>query len=124
MKTNRIEHIKEYVKAVIPINGVHDYEHINRVRNWAVVIAHEEGYERPEIVEAAALLHDIGYTYVDEANHGQVGAEKARECLNENGNFNEKEINEIVHAIRHHSSNRGGEGILLDILRDADMLDG
>jgi len=124
MKTNRIEHIEEYAKAIMPANSVHDNEHIHRVRNWAFVIAHEEGYERADLVEAAALLHDIGYTYVDEANHGQVGAEKAREYLLENGNFNEKEINEIVHAIRHHSSNRGGEGTLLDILRDADMLDG
>jgi putative nucleotidyltransferase with HDIG domain len=124
MKTNRIEQIEEYVKAVLPVNSVHDYEHINRVRNWALVIAHEEIYEKPDLVEAVALLHDIGYSYVDEADHGQIGAEKAREYLLENGNFNEKEINEIVNAIRHHSSNRGGEGILLDILRDADMLDG
>ena len=124
MKPNRIEHIEEYVKSIMIENSVHNYDHINRVRNWALVIAHEEGYERPDLVEAAALLHDIGYTYVDEANHGQVGAEKAREYLQESSNFNEKEIDEIVHAIRHHSSNRGGEGILLDIIRDADMLDG
>jgi len=124
MKTKRIEYIEEYVKAIMPVNSVHNYEHINRVRNWAVVIAMKEGYERPDLVEAASLLHDIGYTYVDEKKHGQVGAKKAREYLNENGNFSEKETDEIVHAVRHHSSNRGGDGMLLDILRDADMLDG
>jgi len=124
VKTKRIEYIEEYVIAIMPVNSVHNYEHINRVRNWAVVIALKEGYESLDLVEAAALLHDIGYTYVDEMNHGLVGAKKAREYLNENANFSEKEIDEIVHAVRHHSSNRGGEGMLLDILRDADMLDG
>jgi uncharacterized protein len=105
-------------------NSVHNYGHINRVRSWAVVIARKEGYKKPELVEAAALLHDIGYSYADERNHGQVGAEKAREYLQETGSFTAGEIDEIVHAIGHHSSNRGGEGMLLDILRDADMLDG
>ena len=124
MRINRIKPIEEYVKSVVTGNSVHNYEHVNRVRNWAVAIALEEGYERVDIVEAAALLHDIGYTYVDEADHGQVGAEKAREYLLVNGNFNEEEINEIVYAIRHHSSNRSGKGMLLYILWDADMMDG
>ena len=124
MNVNKIKLVEEFVKSVMLGISVHNYEHVHRVRNWAVAIAMKEGYERPDLIEAAALLHDIGYTYVDEKKHGQVGAKKAREYLNENGNFSEKETDEIVHAVRHHSSNRGGDGMLLDILRDADMLDG
>jgi len=124
VKSKVIESIEEHVKAIMPRSSVHNYEHVHRVRNWAVDIAMNEGYERLDLVKAAALLHDIGYTFVDEKNHGQVGAAKAREYLHENGFFSEEEIDEVVHAIEHHSSNRGGHGRLLDILRDADMLDG
>jgi uncharacterized protein len=125
MKRNRrIEHIEKYVKKIMVGNSVHNYGHINRVRNWAIVIAKNESYEKQDLVEAAALLHDIGYTYADERNHGHVGAEKAREYLHDTGSFSVEEIDEIAHAIYHHSSNRGGEGTLLNILRDADMLDG
>ena len=108
----------------MPASGVHNYEHVHRVRNWAVDIAMNEGYKRLDLVQAAALLHDIGYTFVDEKNHGQAGASRAREYLHINGYFSKKEIEEVVHAIEHHSSNRGGHGKLLDILRDADVLDG
>jgi HD superfamily phosphohydrolase YqeK len=124
VKSEIIESIEAHVKAIMPSSSVHNYEHVHRVRNWAVDIAMNEGYERPDLVQAAALLHDIGYTFVDEKNHGQVGAAKTREYLHKNGYFSKKDIEEIVHAIEHHSSNRGGHGILLDILRDADMLDG
>ena len=124
VKNEAIKSIEAHVKAIMPSCSVHNYEHVHRVQNWAVVIAMNEGYERLDLVQAAALLHDIGYTFVDERNHGQVGAGKAREYLQKNGYFSKKDIEEIVHAIEHHSSNRGGHGKLLDILRDADMLDG
>jgi len=124
MKNNTVTQIEKYVRTIMEDTSVHNYEHVNRVRNWAIAIAIKEGYERVDVVEAAALLHDIGYTYTNEKNHGQTGSEKARDYLQGNNFFNDQEINEIVYAIKHHSSNRGGEGMLLDILRDADMLDG
>jgi len=124
MNNEIVNEIEKYVQSIMQDTSVHNYEHVNRVRNWAVAIAHQERYDRVDLVETAALLHDIGYTYTDEKNHGRVGSEKARNYLLENSSFTEQEISEIAHAIFHHSSNRGGEGKLLDILRDADMLDG
>jgi len=83
-----------------------------------------EGFEDLASVEAAALLHDIGRGHTDnERQHGEVGAEIAKNYLKENGFFNDDEVTDICNAIRYHCTNRKGEGMLLDILRDADKLD-
>ena len=49
----------------------HNYGHVDRVRHWAVKIAQTEGYVDSEMVQTAALLHDIGLAYVTERRkHG------------------------------------------------------
>lgn len=89
------------------------------------------------IVEAAALLHDIGLPYVNVENerseHGPAGAEVAEKFLRENSNFTEEQIEQITTAVRYHGSppklvadllrNIGEKGRLVEIVRDADMLD-
>ena len=125
MKKNISEQIEIYAKGIMPQTGVHDFEHVNRVRRLALAIAAKEGYKDREAVEAASLLHDIGYYLTStEKNHGQTGSAAAAEYLKENGFFTGGQVREIAHAIEHHCSNRGGEGKLLDILRDADMIEG
>ncbi len=115
----------------------HEFKHVDRVRQWALRIAAEEGFENMEMVETAALLHDIGLPYIDEekerGKHGQVGAEIAEGFLKENSSFTEEQIEKIVLAVRYHSSpptlvteflkGIGEKGRLLEIIRDADMLD-
>lgn len=102
----------------------HDFEHIKRVRNWTLRIARTEEFERLDMAETAALLHDIGIPKAKpRREHGEVGAQMAREFLLEHGFFPKDEVDAICHAIQYHCTNRGGEGRLLDILRDGDMMD-
>jgi uncharacterized protein len=123
MSANTIQQIEDYARQVMAEEVAHDFKHADRVRRWALQIARSEGYEHLDIVEAAALLHDIGLARAEQrAQHGQVGAEMAARFLGENGLFAEREIEQIANAIRYHNSLRNGPQ-LLDILRDADALD-
>jgi hypothetical protein len=128
---NGIQQIERYVKqAMDAVNApdlriAHDFKHVDRVRRWALEIATHEGLGDLEIVEAAALLHDVGLARVEveqRGRHAQVGAEVAAQFLREGQLFTEEDIETIADAIRYHSSPSGG-GVLGDVLRDADKLD-
>jgi uncharacterized protein len=102
----------------------HDFKHVDRVRRWALHIAKDEGYPDLALIEAAALLHDIGLAYVSErSDHGRVGAEVAARFLHERQIFAESEVDAITEAIRCHNAPPGGGGTLGTILREADTLD-
>ncbi len=129
MTNNRLQQIENYVKQSMStmidydLKIAHDFKHVDRVRGWALQIAKNEGYENLELVEAVALLHDIGLAHVEQRNqHAQKGAEIATGYLREQGWFNDKEIATIAEAISCHSSMSGG-GRLGEILRDADKLE-
>jgi len=101
----------------------HDFKHVDRVRNWILLIAEKEGYRDLESAEIAALLHDIGRAKAKKVkSHGEVGAKMARKFLGKK-EFPKEKIAEICHAIANHNSNRKVSGKLAHLLRDADMLD-
>jgi len=77
----------------------HDPSHAFRVRNLAVRIAVVTGADA-EVVEAAALLHDIGHG-TGRAGHAKRGAELAKETLSKCG-FPETKISAVVACIGHH----------------------
>ena len=129
MRQNRIQVIERYVqrtmaKALVPDLLIgHDFKHVDRVRSWALYLAQREGYKALEMLEATALLHDIGLSYVDHrSKHAAVGAELAAQFLREVSLFSPTEIEQITEAIRLHSSLHEGSDLLY-LLRDADMLD-
>jgi uncharacterized protein len=115
----------------------HDYNHVDRVRKWAVLIGSEEGYSDVELIEVTALLHDIGLNYIDEfvdrRTHGEAGAEMAAQFLQKESGYSSSQINEIAAAIKYHSlapdvvaeylKSSEKDEILIKILRDADNLD-
>jgi HD superfamily phosphodiesterase len=115
----------------------HGFEHVNRVRNWALLIAKGDGFEDLLLVHLAALLHDICFPYIEKdgerIEHAQAGAEVADMFLRQNSDLKEGQIKQIVSAIRYHSSkpsvvedfvrNIGEEGRLTFIIRDADSMD-
>lgn len=122
--TGKIKFIEDYTRKVLFDRVTHDFTHADRVRKWALYIAKKDGFKDLEIIEATALLHDIGRDSEKEKRmHGKRGAEIAHKFLHENSLFSRTEIKEIVNAIRFHNSNRKGNGRLLEILRDADILD-
>ena len=122
---NRIEQIENFAREHVDVEPAHDFVHMHRVRNWALKIASGDKYPSSDMVEAAALLHDVGLarTRENRRGHGEVGAEMTYDFLTENALFATEEIDEITNAVRYHCTNRGGNGQLLDILRDADMID-
>lgn len=131
MAVSRIQQIEDHATSwmsdfMAPDLGIaHGYPHVDRVRCWALQIAAHEGFEGSEIVEAAALLHDIGLTRVESeqrGQHGRVGAGIAAQFLRDRQLFADQEIEVVSAAIRCHNSSGGG-GLLGDILRDADRLD-
>lgn len=123
MPENRIQLIEQHVKQTLSQTEAHDFSHVDRVRDWAVHIAQREGFGQLELVEATALLHDIGRAYTQvQSKHALLGAEAAARFLRERQLFTEPEIAESAYAIRHHSSLKADQP-LLRILRDADTLD-
>ncbi|MBL7021865.1 HD domain-containing protein [Patescibacteria group bacterium] len=119
-----MRNIEEYVKDIMSSETAHDFKHVDRVRNWAIQIAESENYTDLKMVEIAALMHDIGLPQSEPRNiHGEVGAKMAREYLVANNILSEDKIADVCNAIRYHNANRKGEGVLLNIIRDADMMD-
>ncbi len=101
-----------------------DIKHVERVRRNALIIARGEGFATLDLVEAAALLHDIGLAHVETRDqHGPVGAEIAARFLREQRLFDEDDIAAIAKAIHNHSLIHGDWDTLGYILRDADILD-
>ncbi len=148
VKTDIISKIEKYVEEATSkqdpiLITAHDFKHVDRVRNWALIVAEGEGFNEPEIVEITALLHNIGLAHANSGNlktgfvnlppHGSLGAEIAGKYLGGNTDLAEEVIWLITNAIRHHSSppmvveehlaTLGEKGTLLKILRDADILD-
>ncbi|MFZ4648927.1 MAG: HD domain-containing protein [Patescibacteria group bacterium] len=124
MINEKIQQIEEYAKTMMADEAAHGFSHVNRVRKWALQIAKDEKYQNLEMVETAALLHDIGLSSAKKRSlHGEAGAKLAISFLSENNFFSADEIFEVSNAILFHCKNREGKGELLNIIRDADMMD-
>lgn len=124
MSINKIKQVEAYVKKVTKDEPAHDFNHVDRVRKLALKIAKSVKFPDLEIVEIAALMHDIGLSKADKrGKHGEIGAEMAEKFLKRNKIVSFDKIKEICNTIKFHCKNREGEGKLLDIIRDADMID-
>jgi len=126
---NKINIIEEYVLSLPKgfNEQAHNADHAFRVRNWAVKIAQSVNYKNLDLVQAAALMHDISKSGELKISHGEASAQMARKFLSDKNIFSNEEIDEIRAAIFHHNSvkypTNKNHYQLLDILRDADVLD-
>ncbi|MBI5533205.1 MAG: HD domain-containing protein [Deltaproteobacteria bacterium] len=105
----------------------HDLSHVLRVRANALRIAASEAV-RVEVVEAAALLHELfNYPKNHPESHrsGEVCAHKARELLLAQAEFPVELVEPICDCIRDHAFSRGVIPTSLEgrVLQDADRLD-
>ncbi len=104
----------------------HDVEHAFRVRNLALRLAGFAGAD-PEVVEATALLHDVGHV-VGREDHAANGASVAQELLAESG-FPREKISRVTLCIQRHHWMPGNAGdpvnpsIEYQVFADADRLD-
>lgn len=108
-------------------SGCHDWRHVERVRNVALCIARREKANR-EIVEVAALLHDIGRKEEMESKgaicHAEKGALMTRDIL-EKLRIDQETIEAVAHCVASHRYRKGNipETLEAKVLFDADKLD-
>lgn len=108
-------------------NGCHDWSHVERVTSLALNIGKKEGANL-DIVELAAILHDIGRKKEMDTKgkicHAIEGSKLAENILKKY-NFKESDIENIKHCIISHRfrNNNKPETIEAKVLFDADKLD-
>jgi len=124
---NIIEKIKNIVKQKLEnAEAGHDWLHIERVYNMAVIISTTEQNVDMQVVEYASLLHDIADAKFYDGDE-TIGPKMAREILEQ---FGVPEY-QIIHTVKiiENMSFKGGHAFSdfgskeLDIVRDADRLD-
>jgi len=130
-KMNKKELIKkieaEAKKYFVGASGCHDWTHVERVRALALRIGKKEKADL-FVVEAAALLHDIGRKAEMKSKglfcHAEKGAETAKVILKKFG-INKDELENIVHCIISHRYRKARipETLEAKVLFDADKLD-
>ena len=128
-KTWQVELEEKVKKYLDGYSACHDYYHLDRVRDNALEIAKEVECDL-EVLEAASLLHDIGYKSFedDDANHYLYSMKIAQEWLPE-VNFPVEKIDDVVEAIRLHDNYHWDENgektnhTETRIIQDADRID-
>ena len=123
-----LEEISKEVQTIFAsAKGSHDYDHTLRVVKLSKHIAQIE-HANLELVELAAILHDIGRSHQDETKnkvcHAEIGAKMAKEIL-ERYSLDQEAITQICHCIECHRfrNNHIPQTLEAKILYDADKLD-
>lgn len=112
-------------RGYYPANdSAHDFDHVLRVLTLALRLAHAAGADA-EIVQAAALLHDIARPeeQATGADHALQGAARAREILA--GRMPAEKVEAVVQAIACHRYRNAlvPQTLEAKVLYDADKLD-
>ncbi len=118
--------LEEQIKLFFPENGGHDIGHTLRVRKLALHIAKAEGADL-EIVEAAALLHDIARAREEKGEvecHATQAASEV-EAILKKAKFPEQKIEQVRHCVAVHRASKGMKANTVEakIIQDADRLD-
>lgn len=124
---SRVKDLQKYVHKVL--KGMDDNQkraaavaHLHGVSLAAVMIAKKRG-ENAELAAMAGLLHDL-YAYKSGSydDHAHKGAELARTVLDELNLTSAEETDIICSAIWHHDSKAQTDGVMDEILKDADVI--
>lgn len=93
--------LEEIVKETMSVldGTAHSYAHVDRVTKIAAILAEKEKADQ-ELVQTAALLHDIGRAVGEP--HNETGAKLAREILEQSTNYPKERIEKIVKIILLH----------------------
>ena len=124
---SRVKDLQKYVHKVL--KGMDDNQkraaavaHLHGVSLAAVMIAKKRG-QNAELAAMAGLLHDL-YAYKSGSydDHAHKGAELARTVLDELSITSAEETDIICSAIWHHDSKAQTDGVMDEILKDADVI--
>jgi uncharacterized protein len=112
----------EKIASELMKDPTHDFEHAKRVCSISIRLAREENADE-DVVKAAALLHDVGYS-VDEKEHESKSMKVARSLLDMT-DFPRKKKERVLECIREHRFSKGEQAMSLEakVLQDADRLD-
>jgi putative nucleotidyltransferase with HDIG domain len=105
-------------------NADYRWKHTLRVTQFGKVIAENESADA-ELIAAACLLHDIGWFNTGAENnrdHGRIGAEIARPCLQKIG-YSPEQIEDICYSVAAHVDVENPETLHAKIVSDADNVD-
>ena len=122
MRTRTAEYVRELFEEhsdrQLPF---HNLEHTEGVVEAARTIGKECGLTPVdlEVVTLAAWMHDIGYLFTY-ANHEEKSAEVARNFLNEE-NYPEQSLEQVVGCILATRMPQRPDGLLEEVMCDADM---
>lgn len=131
MESNEI--IASLMQAMIRYDSgdVPRIQHFVKVHDFSKTIAVAEGMEEEElfVLEAAAILHDVGI-HAAEAKYGncngkhqeELGPEEAKKVLNEVEGFTPEQIERICWLIAHHHTYTDVTSLDHRILLEADFL--
>lgn len=108
--------IEEYAKSMRWTPEDFYWKHAFQVREFALMIQEKIGGDK-DVVEASALLHDIGKAKLLALGHEEISAKSAKEFLEQIG-FDKNKIEKIVEVIKYENF----ESIEARILRSADSM--
>ena len=117
--------IEDYAMEQMGKLGLHGWPHVKRVVRLSMQLAKTVDGVDCDVVEAAALLHDVAKHLERDGNtsdHGKLSAEMAGEFLKSAG-FSKDKTEAVCHAIRAHTHGEEPHSIEAKILHDADFLD-
>ena len=125
---SRLKELRKYVDA--ELNKMEDADkrtsaiaHLYGVSLAATMIAKNRGLD-PEIASMAAMLHDLhAYKTGFYDDHAHLGADLAREILEELKLTDDSETDMICSAIYHHDDKLLTDEPMDEVLKDADVID-
>ena len=113
-------------KQLVKENSGHDYAHVMRVFQSAVLMAQYEAEVDMDVLKAATLLHDMAYgKRFYKKDHSLESAKLSKEVLSRK-QFTKEQIEHIIRCIEQHNiwvKVDPNSSIETKILRDADRLD-
>ena len=123
----RLKDLRKYVNAELDKMGDADkrtsaINHLYGVSLAATMIAKKRGLD-PEIASMAAMLHDLhAYKTGSYDDHAHLGADLARDILDELKLTDQAETDMICSAIYHHDDKLVVDGPMDEVLKDADVI--
>ena len=108
--------IEEYSKSLKWTPQNFYWEHTSQVRDFALMIQKEIGGDK-DVIEASALLHDIGKAKLLAPRHEEISSQLAKKLLAK-VKFDKNKISKVIECIRYENF----ENLEAKVLRSADSM--